>query len=288
MRLIDKTPFQDAQGNISVIARGQGALKYGPNWYPEVEAQKLVIAQLERLLDKGFVLIRNLNLPESDIIIPVILLGPGSLTVMLASPVKGHFEAKGTEWNILKDGTSTPASRNLVELLSKLTRAFNKYLQLENIVIPFQPEPVLITTDPGTVVESIRPALRVVRSDAVTNLAKSLNSLSPVLKVEQVVTLADQIADPALVPSQPPPGEAPPTIKSERPLSRAQAIFKASEEPGVPPTLLSTPKPAPAKQAAPPRKRAGVSGMQLFILIAMTACGCCAIGGLIYYLFFLS
>jgi hypothetical protein len=115
--------------------------------------------------------------------------------------------------------------------------------------------------------------------------------MNAVLRVEQVVSIADQIADPNLVPSsQSSQEETPPTIKSARPLSRAQAIFKAAEEPGSPPTLHSIPKPGIANQAPPPpqKKRRGISGFQLFILLAMGALGCCGIVGLTYYLFFLN
>src|SRR5512133_1934715 len=148
MKVYDKTPLQDAQGNINIVSRVQGTLKYGLNWFSELEAQKSVIAQLDRLLDKGYVLIRNFNLPGSDIVIPIILIGPGSLSIIFVTTVKGHFEAKGTEWNTVNNGVSSPASRNLIDLLSKLTRAFQKYLQLNNINIPLQPEPVLIVNDP--------------------------------------------------------------------------------------------------------------------------------------------
>ena len=63
MKVYDKTPLQDQQGNINIIARIQGTLKYGMNWFSELEAQKSVIFQLDRLVDKGFVLIRNFTWP---------------------------------------------------------------------------------------------------------------------------------------------------------------------------------------------------------------------------------
>ena len=65
MKIIDKTSLQDENGNINIIARVQGTLKYGLNWFPELEAQKVVITQLDRMLEKGFVLIRNFTLPNS-------------------------------------------------------------------------------------------------------------------------------------------------------------------------------------------------------------------------------
>ena len=270
MKVYDKTPFQDAQGNIGVAGRLQGTLKYGPNWFPELEAQKSVISQLERLLDKGFVLIRNFNLPGSDIFIPIILIGPGSLSVIFVAAVKGHFEAKGDDWNIVTNGVSSPAKRNLIDLLGKLTRAFQKYLQIQNIKIPMQAEAVLIASDPGANIESVRPAVRVIRSDAIKQFANALNQAGPVLRAEQVLFSADLILEPQPKSTETPPE---PQIPAERPVSRAQAIFNASE-----------PGKAPAQQAKPAKKKQpALKGWQIILLAGMAITACCIIGVAVYF-----
>ena len=290
MKVIDRTPLLDPQGNINAIARVQGTLTYGLNWFPELEAQKKIINQLDRLLDKGFVMIRNLNLPDSEIFIPIILIGPGSFNVIFVTPVKGHFQVKGVEWNTLSDkGDATPAKRNPIDLLVKLTRAVQKYLQIHKINVSVPIEPVLIASDPGANIESSQPAVRVVRSDAVKPFAASLNSASPILRAEQALALADLIIEPQpLVEKK----TAPPSAQTEKPLSRAQAIFKASSEgASQPQTLQSLPKASPAKPAPsqPARKkRTGITGIQMLILAAMGLLGCCVMGGLAYFLFFLN
>lgn len=289
MKVYDKTPFQDQQGNINIFSRIQGTLKYGLNWYNELEAQKSVVAQLDRLLDKGFVLIRNFTLPGSDIVIPLILIGPGSFSVILVTPVRGHFEAKGTEWNIVNNGVSAPAGRNLIDLLSKLTRALQRYLQINNINIPIQAEPVLIASDPGSNVESVRPAVRVVRSDAIKQFANTLNQSSPVLRAEQVLASADLIIDPNLKSTEKPPE---PEIPVERPVSRAQAIFKASEaqEPDARPvSAAQTPRSKPEPQEQPVKRKApAISRSQIFLLAALGLVECCVLFGGVYLLFFLN
>lgn len=289
MKVLDKTPLQDAQGNINVVSRVQGTLKYGPNWFPELEAQKAVIAQLDRLLDKGFVLIRNFNLPGSDIIIPIILIGPGSFSVIFVTPLKGHFEAKGTEWNTVNNGVSTPAPRNLIDLLTKLSRAFQKYLQINNINIPMQLEPALIASNPGSNVESVRPAVRVVRSDAIKQFANTLNQSSPVLRAEQVLASADLIVEPQPRSTETPPE---PAIPVERPVSRAQAIFKASEtaEPESPPTVR-IPRANLEPQAQPamaPKRSRGISGRQIALLAVLGLVECCVLAGGAYFLLYLN
>ncbi|NWF64958.1 MAG: hypothetical protein HXY38_11705 [Chloroflexi bacterium] len=292
MRVIDRTPFQDRNGNINPIARLQGAIQFGLSWYSELEAQKRVIAQLDRMLiDKGFVLIRNFTLPEIEVVIPLILIGPGSLSVILVSPVKGEFEAKETEWNIIRNGASTPARRNLIDLLIKLTRAFQKYLDAQKINIPLPVEPVLFLSDPGANVEPVRPAVRIIRSDAIKQFANALSQAAPVLRAEQILSAADLILEPHPQADQP-LAAAPQT--DERPVSRAQAIFKASQTatPASQPTLLAqtpnavgTPQ---AKTAAPAkRKSRGITGRQWLLLAILGILECCVLAGGVYLLFFL-
>lgn len=91
MKIIDKTPLLDSKGQLSLVARLQGSLTHGFNWPAELEAQSKVIAQLERVLEKGFVLIRNYTLPGSEIVIPMILVGTNGVTVLYVTNVKGFY-----------------------------------------------------------------------------------------------------------------------------------------------------------------------------------------------------
>ncbi len=223
MKIIDKTPLQDANGNISFAARVQGTLKYGFNWFAELEAQKAVIAQLDRSLEKGFVLIRNFTLPNIEVVIPLILIGPGGISVIYATPVKGFFEAKGDQWNTVTNGRPLPASVNLLEIVTKRARALQRYLQDQKINLPNPVEPVLITTDPGAHIDSMRPAVRVVMSDGIKQFASSVLQAAPIWRSDMVYDLADRVTDPRLheEPKAPPPERAP--------AARAKAIFNASE-----------------------------------------------------------
>lgn len=281
MRVIDKTPFQDEQGNISLISRIQGTLKYGLNWYSELEAQKKVIAYLDRVLEKGFVLIRNFTLPDSEIVIPLILIGPGSLSVILVSPVKGQFEAKGADWNIITNGVAAPASRNLIDLVGKLKRVFQKYMQVHNINIPLEPEPVLIASDPGAQIESLRPNVRVVRSDAIKQFANTLSQASPVLRTDLISIIADLIIEPQ-------PKTIQPSEPDATPEERAKAIFNASEAGTIPPGVMPpSAQPRGNKAAQPtPKKSRPMSRTQLIMLVVLGISECCVLAGGVYFLFF--
>ncbi|MBC7876010.1 MAG: hypothetical protein H7Y59_02465 [Anaerolineales bacterium] len=298
MKIIDKTPLQDANGNISFFARVQGTLKYGFSWYGELEAQKKVIEQLDRSLEKGHVLIRNFALPNIEVIIPLILIGTGGISVIYATPVKGFFEAKGDQWNTVSNGRALPASPNLIDVVRKRARALQRYLQEQKINLPNDVDSVLITVDPGAHVDSTRPNARVVMGDAIKQFASSLLQASPVFRADMVYDIADRLVDPR-------PREEPKTTTPDQASgpSRAQAIFNASEsaqpfdnndfgfafEEGdaapeaqrAPQNIRETnpsrqlPRPKPAQS----KKIFGMSTSQVAILAAMLVLQCCILVG---------
>lgn len=308
MKIIDKTSLQDANGNVNIIARVQGTLKYGLNWYGELQAQKTVIAQMDRILEKGFVLIRNFTLPNSEIVIPLILVGSSGIHVIFVTHAKGHFEAKGDQWNTINTGgTSLPASRNLIDLIAKLSRAFQKYLENQKINLQVPVEPVLMASDPGAQIESVRPIVRVVRSDGIKQFTASLLQARPVLRTDTIYDLADRIVTPRTL------EELLLTASvnvGEKPVSRAQAIFNANdpskdfnpndlgfsfeddtegESPAQQPQRESSPaRPLPRKQTVPAQKKTlGMTRSQLALLAGMFVIECCVVAGFGIF-FFLS
>ena len=305
MRILDKTPWQDDQGNISLTARLQGTLKYGLNWYGELEAQKAVITQLDRMLEKGFVLIRNFTLPNSEIIIPIILIGTGGIWIIQTTNAKGYFEAKGDQWNTISSGNSQPAKVNLLKRVLQLSRAFQKYLEIQKFNLSLPVEPVLIASDPGAQIESLRPAARVVRSDAVKQFGNSLLQTRPIISAGAIYDLADHIIDPSLRKVEPP------AELEEKPVSRAQAIFQAAEtsqefDPSelgfafeeddssdaktpLPEVIQPIPTPPQTQSSGSNAKRGifGMSAAQVAILAIMLIVECCVLIGFAYvfYLF---
>jgi hypothetical protein len=292
MKIIDKTSLQDANGNIGIVARTQGTLKYGLSWFAELEAQKLVIAQLERLLEKGFVLIRNFTLPNSEIIIPIILIGQGGVWVIYVTHVKGNFEAKGDQWNTVNnDGKSLPATINYVGRVAQLANVFQKYLKIQKVEMPTPVEAVLIAADPGAQVDSLRPVVRVVRSDAIKQFASSLLQARPIWRVDFIHEVAERLLDPR------PPEELTPVAPPQQPSARAgipeptnsfnpNDLGFAFDEGGAEPAAqnlneanLARPqaqvKPAPAK-----KKFLGLGDTQIILLIGMFIIECCVVFGL--------
>ena len=235
MKVIDKTPLQDAKGEISLVQRIQGTLEFGFNWYPELEAQKIVIAQLDTVLEKGFTLIRNLTLHNSQIVEPLILIGPPGIYVLRVTPLGGFYEAKGDQWNISSGARSSPAPINLMSQVARLARALQVFIDRQGVILPGPVEPILIASNPAMHVESLRPVVRVIMSDGVKQFASSLLQARPVLKSEFVYDLADRIvtprpktATPVSIPSRRKCQPGSRRIEAPAP-SRAQAIFHARD-----------------------------------------------------------
>jgi len=315
MKVIDKTPLQNDKGEIGLVERIQGTLKYGFSWYPELEAQKLIITQLDRALEKGFVLIRNFTLPGIEIIEPIILIGPPGLYVIYVTPLSGFYEAKGDQWNTVNNGRGTPAPINLMSRTARLAKALQVYIERQGVNLPNSIEPVLMASSPAMHIDSMRPAVRVVMSDAVKQFAASILQSRPILQTEFIHDLADRIisprpkAAPQPTPQAPVPSPQAAADAAQPAASRAQAIFHASEEatPLNPndlgfafdeaPAPVSAPQerretnpaqPLPQSNQKKPQRLIGMTVPQLAILVGIFLCWICIMALTIgYYIFFL-
>jgi hypothetical protein len=185
--------------------------------------------------------------------------------------------------------------------VSQYARALQKYLQFQKIENPGQIEPVLISADPGAHIESMRPAARVVQSDAIKQFAASLSQARPMLRPEQVYEIAERIVNP--LPPKSPEMEAEAAIQKTAtpppPVSRSQAIFNSEQTPFDPKDLgfafeddgqsasqdlspqlregglVQRPPSQPAKS----RKIMGMTTAQIILLAVMLIVECCVVIG---------
>jgi hypothetical protein len=302
MKIIDKTLSQNEDGKIGLVPRLLGTLQHGMAWYPELEAQKAVVAQLDHVLEKGYTLIRNFTLVKSQITEPLILIGPPGIYVIYVTHLSGFYEAKGDQWNVVIGGRASPAPVNLLFRVARLARALQVYLNRQGASLPGAVEPVLVASSPAMHIDSLRPVARVVLSDAVRQWAASLLQARPVLRPEQVFDFADRIITPRSqdTPSQAeleatPPAVAQP-VAGEAP-SRARAIFRAGEElqpfnpsdlsfafdekadTEVPQNLRETSPSQPLPRAS---RRQGFRPRQWLLLGGMMLVECCVLAGFGY------
>lgn len=289
MKRYDQTPFLDANGNLPLIGRLRGMLKYGMDWPKDLEAQKLVLERLEKVLEKGFIAIRNYPLAEGSVLVPLILIGPAGLFVLQVSGARGLFEAKGEEWNVLVGDVSRPARTNLIRRAQRFARAIQVLLERQGISLPTPVEAVLVAADPGLHVQTLRPAVRIILSDAIERFALSLAQARPVLSPAQVQNLAERLLNPRR--TTPETAEAPAPAEAPLPEPQTNSVTEAPRlTPSLPPAEVpDSPRPRPAvpipssaprprPSAAPRRRRlqsrqwvllAIMGGIELFLVIGL-------------------
>ena len=311
MKIIDKTPLLDEKGNLGFTQRIQGMLQFGLNWSNELQAQKAIVTFFDRNLEKGYTLIRNLTLGQSDIMIPMILLGPAGIFVIHVTYLRGQYQAKGDSWNVQSGNQYKPAPINLIQRTARMARALQVFIERQGVKLPVPVEPVLIAADPGLHIESERPAVKVMMIDGIKPFVSALATSRPVLNTPVVNDFVERILNPRppkkeiSQPRTPTPRaaweqEAP---QPAQPVSRARAIFSASEEakpfnpsdfdfamaneePGAQaiPPISREPSPANPAQGSKPKSRRifGMTLVQFAIIAALGLCLCVLVAGFVY------
>lgn len=313
MKIIDQTPFLDANGQLSLVNRIQGTLKYGFSWPANLEAQAKAIAQLNKVIEKGFILIRNQQLGASEIVVPLTLIGHSGIYVMEATPLKGQYQARGEEWGMSVNGRFQPSGINIISRTARLAKILQVFFERQGLKLSAPIEPILLAADPGLQIESVRPAVRPVMSDAIGHFAAGLLSGRPIYNTQEVSEFVERLQKPhstrpAEQPSAP-PEEDMFALKDETPFpatesSRMQAILNspqsdalietgpsdidfALEDAPSPTVLVSNPY-APGEKApvpaAPRRKRiVGMYPWQIAILAGIFLCWCAVMAAGLYY-----
>jgi len=317
MKIIDKTPLLNEKGELGVVQRVQGMLKFGFSWPTELEAQKAIITFFDRHLEKGYTLIRNMTLGASGIVVPIILLGPTGIYVIHVTYLRGRYEAKGNTWNEEAGNGYKPASINLIQRTARMAAAVKAFIERQGVKLPIDIEPVLIAGNPGLHIESVRPAIKVMMIDGIKSFTSGLATGGPVLKVEAVHEFTERIINPrspkkdAGAPAAPEPRPAWEERKTHPPqeVSRARAIFSASEEAKpfdpadfdfamvdeeaalealTPSTRESSPaQPLPLPRPTSQSKRfLGMTRLQLAIVATLTLALFCILAVFAYLIFF--
>jgi hypothetical protein len=236
MKIIDQTPLLDANGQLSLVNRIQGMLKYGFSWPANLEAQTKVIAQLNKVIEKGYTIVRNQQLGASEIVVPLILIGPAGIYVMEATPLKGLYQARGDEWGTVNNGNFQPAGINLLSRTARLAKILQVYFERQGLKLTAPVEPILLAADPGLHIESVRPTVRPVMSDAIDRFAANLLSGRPIYNSQTVDEFIERLQKPrsAHEVEQPKPENDPFAQRDETPFedagsSRMQSILNAPQ-----------------------------------------------------------
>ncbi|HVN54978.1 MAG TPA: NERD domain-containing protein [Anaerolineaceae bacterium] len=199
MRIIECSPYPAVPGQIGFIERASNSLKYGMGWFGQVEAEAKVIGILSRNLDNKYTLIHSLALPGLEPRVPLVLVGPPGVFAVTVTRIAGIFRARGESWASVDSQRRYRAVRpNLILDTANQAKAVQKYL-IARDVPELTVEPVLVCTDPGTHVESVRPVTRVVLSDAVERFAAGLPQAEQVLITVELDEIVETLEHPIAV-----------------------------------------------------------------------------------------
>jgi hypothetical protein len=299
MKLIDQTPLQDENGEIGFVQRVQGALKYGFDWYSELQAQKSVLAHLSRVLGKGVTVVRNQTLGASGITVPLAVVSPAGIYAVHVTHLRGTYQARGDSWGQLYGINFQPARVNLMIRTQLLARALQAFIERQGVKLPKPVEPVILAANPALHIESLQPMVRVILVDALERWAASLENAAPVFTLETAHELADRIVNPRPPKKveQPAAAKAPAKSQDGAGLSRAAGsrpsdpdelafAFEEGETMEVPPELVESSPAVPLLPKAGAKKRIlGMTPPQLALLGGMILFEVCLLLGLALTIF---
>ena len=217
MEIADRTPYRNESGKVDIFGRIQGTFKFGFDWYARLEAQLAVIAVLGKVLGSSYILLCNITLPDTDIELPIVLIGPPGVYLISVTTGRGVYRARDDEWGTVVGDRFVAASNNILQRNVKLGRVLQIYLDRAGFKDKLIVEPILMAADPGMHIESVRPAARIVMSDALERFAISMNQARPIHNGKTIADLAQvivkgpkaQAAPVAKTENQPPTTQAP-------------------------------------------------------------------------------
>ena len=234
MNVIDRSDFRDEEGVITLENRFRGTLQHGLGWYGLMQAQEFVCQRLEKTLDRAHTMLRNVVIPGTTVSVSMILLSPQGIHVLEPSSIKGVFRAKGEEW-LKFDGRGRRFKRarpNLqaqtLDLAQLVHRYLEKYLESQGYLegqeynLP-EVEAVLVFANPRTHVDTARPRIRIVQTDAIDHFAANLIEFQPIMDQEDIDILVEAFIEPKFP-------EPEPVAEAEEELEPSVAPYEFVEE----------------------------------------------------------
>lgn len=195
MEIIDHSPYPLKEGKMSLLNQIRGTLDFGLSWYPQMQAQAALITSLSRLLGDKYIALNNLTLSDVDVAIPVIIIGPSGLQVLYVTSLGGVYQAKEDSWLVQDAGRGFKVTKpNLMILSLLMGRAVEVFLKRNGFEIEAQT--ALVCVSPHMFVETIRPAVRVILSDAVEKFIGSFSQNKTTLDQDAVRRAADLLTNP--------------------------------------------------------------------------------------------
>lgn len=198
MRTLDLSKYQSEAGPTGILQTIQGVFSYGWSWQHNRKSQAELAEILETVLGNDCVLLRDVNIPKVGRPIPIVLITPAMLLVINPKSQPGFFRAEGKRWEELgRDDQYKLAQNNLIRETWLYQKTIEGYLKQHNFSAPMD-RGVMIFISPETVVESIRPRVRVIQADGIKNFARELAISKPVFSDMDFRSVVKLLTDPRL------------------------------------------------------------------------------------------
>jgi hypothetical protein len=310
VKIEDRTPYRTETGEIDILGRLQGTLKYGLTWYSRVQAQDTVIAVMEKQLSNSYHLLRNVTLPNTEINLPLVLVGPQGVSLINVTAEHGVYRAKDDEWGTIVGDRFVPAGINQVQRTLTFQRVLQVYLDRQGFKGAVVVDSILMAADPGMHIESTRPAVRIVMSDALERFAASLAQGRVVLNAPAINDVVQSILvgrqhrpapEPAAAspktegsafetytPGQPDAQSSPaPSADTldfafdEHPTDAQAQSSQASDQ-----AQLQAGETHARRPATPKRASSGLTGMQWVIVAEFVIFLCILVGFVVFFLYY--
>ena len=203
MKVIDFSNAIDRAKSPSLIDKMLDTLRQMRAPSAEVRSQERVVSALGRVLDNRFFLLRAVRIEGLDIAIPMTLVGPTGVRVLYPCALHGVFRVNMDNWEQMDDNQQRfrTVKPNILTRTSLMARTLGLLLSNHGL-IQSEVEPVVVFSDPGTHVDTIRPTVRVVLLDGIGRFITGvLQSRSYLEKpdVQKIVDLLSNSTQPGIL-----------------------------------------------------------------------------------------
>jgi hypothetical protein len=204
MIVIDCNPAPEKSEALSNLSsKLDKVLRDTPFGRKDVRAYEAMIAQMERALSNKYYLLQNVMIEGAEKPLSNVLIGPVGIYLLNTNYLKGIFRAKEDTWAEMKGRNRQfePVHPNLIKEALQMSSQLNDYLSSRLSQVPMI-HPVLIMLNPGTHVDSVRPAVRTILIDGLERFIARLAQDPPQLTSEDVHAIVNRLKEPPADPSK--------------------------------------------------------------------------------------
>jgi hypothetical protein len=223
MKVIECNPIPEkGDALINLSSQLDRVLEKTPFGRKDTKAYEAMISLMERGLGNKFYLLQNVTIEGAEEPISSILVGPPGIYLLNTSFQKGIFRAKEDSWSEMKGRNRQfePTHPNLITETLLLSSRLGDFLSSRLGQGPVI-HPILILLNPGTHVDSVRPAVRTILMDGLERFVARLALDPPQLTNEDVQTIVNRLKEPP----QPPAGSEEEIEKGRRELQALKPVL---------------------------------------------------------------